>query len=60
VQRGEVTIKLEGSIPAILVFARQRERPSNGRDRTPNRGAALMVPREGTVQSYRSLLEVYV
>ena len=39
VQRGEVTIKLEGSFPAILVFARQRERPSNGRDRTPNRGA---------------------
>ena len=45
--RGEVTIKVEGSIPAILDFATQRERAPNTRERMKNRGVVLMVPRGG-------------
>jgi hypothetical protein len=48
--RGKVRIRVEGSIPAILDFARQRERAPNGRERTQNRSVTLMVPREGTRQ----------
>jgi site-specific DNA recombinase len=45
--RGEVTIRVEGSIPAILDFARQREHSPNKRERIKNRGVVLMVPRGG-------------
>ncbi len=45
--RGAVTISVEGSIPAILDLARQRERAPNERERMQNRGVVLMVPRGG-------------
>ena len=45
--RGDVTIRVEGSIPAILELARQRERAPNRRERMRNRGVVLLVPRGG-------------
>ena len=48
-RRGETTIKLEGSIAAVLDFARFRssEQAPNGSERSPNRSVVLMVPRGG-------------
>ena len=48
-RRGQAIIKLEGSIAAILDFARLRsgERTPHSSERTPNRSVVLMVPRGG-------------